>query len=156
MKSALLLFGLVALAQDNPRVLDGSVVNSITGAGIDGAKITLMSQGKGGIGVKDSVTDAAGNFRIPGLPPGNYRVFGGKTGLTTPSTPSLHIDAAADPPPLRLKLIPPSILRGRVFGTDGKPAVKVQVALGPEYATKTVTNDEGAFVFENVQPGQVG
>jgi hypothetical protein len=35
----LLLFPLIALAQDSPRVLEGSVANSITGVAIDGAKI---------------------------------------------------------------------------------------------------------------------
>jgi hypothetical protein len=153
--ATLLLFGLTALAQQNPRVLEGSVVNSVTGLGIDGAKITLMSQGKGGIGVKNSVTDAAGNFHISGLAPGNYRVFAEKTGLTTPSVPSLHIDAATDPARLRFEMIPHAILRGHVFGVDGKPAAKVPVALGPQYATKTLTGDDGAFVFENVPPGRV-
>jgi len=160
MKCALLLlFGLTALAQDTPRVLEGSVVNSVTGLGIDGAKITLLGGGKGGIGVKDSVTDATGNFHISGIAPGDYRVFVQKTGFSAqlpvsanPLAPSLHIDAVTDPPRLRLVLIPPATLRGRVFGTDGKAAVKVPVILGPLYETKT-TDDDGAFVFENVFPG---
>jgi hypothetical protein len=158
MKCALLflLFGLAAFAQDNPRILEGSVVNSITGAGIDGAKITLM--GKGKAGVRDSITDATGSFHISGLAPGEYQVFVQKAGFSgPPNLPanSLHIGAGADPPRLRLELVPPATLRGRVFGTDGKPAVKVQVALGPQYGTKTLTGDDGAFVFENVPPGRI-
>ena len=161
MKCALLLlFVLTALAQDIPRALDGSVVNSVTGVGIAGAKITLMSGGKGR--VDQFVTDGAGNFHILGVTPGDYRVFVQKPGFSSPpplslshSIPSVHIDAAADPPRLHLELVPPATLRGRVFGTDGKPAAKVQVAVGPGYEKKTLTGDDGAFVFEHVQPGQV-
>jgi len=158
--ATLLLLPLLALAQDNPRVLEGSVVNSVTGLGLEGAKVTLMGKGKGGL--KDAVTDAAGNFHVSGIAPGDYQVFVQKTGFSAPmpvypnlSRTTLHVDAATDPRHLRLELIPPAILRGHVFGADGKPAVKVQVALGPRYETKTVTNGDGAFVFENVQPGQV-
>ena len=78
--AVLLLFGFIALAQDSPRVLEGSVVNSVTGAGIEGAKITLMSRGKGGI--KDLVTDATGYFYVSGLTPGDYIVFVQKTGYS--------------------------------------------------------------------------
>jgi hypothetical protein len=153
--ATLLLFGLIALAQDNSRVLEGSVVNSVTGAGLAGAHITLMGSGKDGL--KQSDTDAAGNFHISPIAPGDYRVFVQKAGFSASpnrSVPSVHIGAAADPPRLRLELIPPATLRGRVFGADGKPAAKVQVALGPLYLTKTITSDDGAFVFENVPPGQ--
>jgi Carboxypeptidase regulatory-like domain len=157
--ATLLLFGLIALAQDNPRVLEGSVVNSVTGAGIDGAQISLIGKGKGGR--KQSVTDATGNFHISGLTPGDYSVVVQKTGFffAPPSVypnvgASLHIASESDPPHLRLELIPPAILRGHVFAMDGKPAAKVQVALGPEYEKKTVTDGDGAFVFENVHPGQ--
>ena len=153
--ATLLLFGLIALAQDNSRVLEGSVVNSVTGAGLAGAHITLMGSGKDGL--KQSDTDAAGNFHISPIAPGDYRVFVQKAGFSASpnrSVPSVHIGAAADPPRLRLELIPPATLRGRVFGADGKPAAKVQVALGPLYLTKTITSDDGAFAFETVPPGQ--
>jgi hypothetical protein len=157
----LLLFGFIALAQENLRVLEGSVVNSVTGAGIDGAKITLQGIGKGGLKDPVSITDAMGDFQISGIAPGDYRVLVQKTGFSIPPPVSpnpfasaLHV-AAVNPPRLRLELIPPAILHGRVFGTDGKPAVKVQVALGPSWFTKTITNDDGAFVFAGVPPGQV-
>jgi hypothetical protein len=159
--AVLLVFGLTAVAQDKPPVLEGSVVNSVTGVGIEGAKIVL-SNGKEGF--KESVTDAMGNFHISDIPPGDYSVLVQKTGFSSPprvsrnpiaSVFSLHVDAATNPPPLRLELIPPATLRGRVFGPDGKPAVKVQVALGPQYSTKTLTNEDGVFVFEHVPAGQI-
>ncbi len=57
------------------------------------------------------------------------------------------------PPPLRFELTPPATLRGRVIGTDGNPAPNVEVAIGSQY-TRTVTTDEnGAFVFEDLDPG---
>jgi hypothetical protein len=155
---AALLFGALALyAQGAGAVLEGSVVNSVTGAGIDGAKIVFL----GGKGMKDTTTDASGNFRVAAMPPGNYSVVAQKNGFffIPPSTfpnlgISLHVGTTGDLSRLRLELLPPAILRGHVFGIDGKPAANVQVALGPGYQKKATTNEEGAFVFEGVQPGQ--
>jgi hypothetical protein len=181
-RCALLLIPLVAFAQDQLSVVEGSVVNSVTGAGIDGAKITLLQtikrpvadllnpavkvsdlglQRSVGGGLLQAVTDAAGNFHISGVAPGDYVVILQKTGFFGPPpvypnmNTSLHLDAGTDPPHVRLELIPPATLRGRVVGTDGKPAVKVQVALGPRYETTTTTNGDGEFVFGNVEPRQV-
>ncbi len=121
-----------------------------------------MGASKGSIGFKESVTDATGNFHISGISQGDYRVFVQKTGFSgvlssLPGSPTapVHIEAATDPARLRLELTPPATLHGRVFGADGKPAAKVQVMLGPRYDTKTLTGDDGAFVFENVPPGRI-
>jgi hypothetical protein len=157
--AVLLFFGLTALAQDKPGVLEGSVVNSVTGAGLEGVHVTLLGSHKDGL--KQSDTDSAGNFHISGIAPGDYRVFVQRTGFSSPplvssklSVPSVHVDAGTDPPHLRLALVPPATLRGRVFGTDGKPAANVQVTLDPQFEKKTTTDDYGAFVFENIPPGE--
>ncbi len=165
--SVLLLLGALALcAQDKTAVVVGSVVNSVTGAGLDGATVTLAPRTKSGfVGGEVSyqaVTDAAGSFRISGVKPGEYIPLAQKPGFIL--RPTLcrdlrhvtHISAGEDALPLRLELIPPARLRGRVIGTDGKPAAKVQVAIGKQYAKTATTDDDGAFVFDNLDPGSYG
>ena len=156
MKCALLLFGFIALAQDNPRTLEGSVVNSVTGAGIEGAEVTLFKpKNKDLEATYRAVTDAAGSFSIAGMEPGAYSVLARKPGFIPLSfIPSTRIDHNS--PPLRLELIPPARLRGRVIGTDGKPAADVQVAIANQYANTTTTDAEGAFVFDHLDPGSYG
>jgi hypothetical protein len=158
--SVLLLLGALALcAQDKTVVVTGSVVNSATGAGIDGATVTLAPRSKNAFtgGSHRAVTDADGSFRISGVKPGEYASGAQKPGFLQPLSfggRSIHIDQ--DPQPLRLELIPPARLRGRVFGTDGKPAAKVQVALGNQYSNTTTTDADGAFVFNELDPGPYG
>ncbi len=159
MKCALLfvLFGLAALAQDNPRVIEGSVVNSVTGVGIEGATVTLApkSHNNGRTEPYRAETDAAGTFRISGVKPGEYARFFQKHGFLMPASSAFggSFRIEADAPSLRFELTPPATLRGRVIGTDGNPAPNVQVAIGSQY-TRTVTTDEnGAFVFEDLDPG---
>ncbi len=80
--AALLLFPLIALAQDNLRVLEGSVVNSITGAGIDGATVILiLITNNRAEPDYQAVTDVAGNFRISGVKPGEYISHAQKRGF---------------------------------------------------------------------------
>ncbi len=156
----LLLLGALALcAQDKTAVVTGSVVNSVTGAGIDGATVALAARSKSNDRVEaayHAVTDADGSFRIGGVKPGEYTPLAQKPGFILPIFfgRSFHIDQ--NPPPLRLELIPPARLRGRVIGTDGKPAAKVQVAIGNQYANTATTDAEGAFVFDNLDPGSYG
>jgi hypothetical protein len=161
--AVLLLLGALALcAQDKTAVVEGSIVNSVTGAGIDGATLALSEfKKKGGPGTEyRAVTDAAGSFRISGVKPGKYLPFAQKPGfipqLAAGFNGPLHISAAEDAPPLRLELTPPARLRGHVFGTDGKPAAKVQVAFANQYAFTATTDEDGAFLFDNLNPGSYG
>jgi hypothetical protein len=156
----LLLLGFTALAQDKTAVVTGSVANSVTGAGIDGATVTLAPRAKTGFteGAGHAVTGADGSFRISGVKPGEYSPFAQKSGFLQPLSiifeGAIHIDQ--DTSPLRLELIPPARLRGRVIGTDGKPAAKVRVGLGNQYAKTTTTDEDGAFVFDDLDPGFYG
>jgi hypothetical protein len=156
----LLLLGALALcAQDKTAVVTGSVVNSVTGAGLDGATMTLSSKSRTNgfvLPAYRAVTEADGSFRISGVKPGEYMPTAQKAGFLLPIAAMfgrpIHIDH--DPTtPLRLELIPPARLRGRVIGTDGEPAAKVQVAIGNQYAKTATTDADGAFAFDELDPG---
>ncbi len=161
--AALLLLGALALcAQDRQIVVEGSVVNSVTGEAVDGATVTLAPISKNGLieSSYQAVTGADGTFRIGGVKPGEYFPLSQKPGfrprLDAVFGREIRISAREDAPLLRLELIPPARLRGRVIGTDGKPAAKVQVAIANQYAYTTTTDAEGAFVFDNLDPGSYG
>ena len=79
--SVLLLLGALALcAQEKTADVAGSVVNSLTGAGIDGATVTLLKpKNKDLEATYRAVTDAAGSFSIAGMEPGIYIVSGAET-----------------------------------------------------------------------------
>jgi hypothetical protein len=152
--AVLLLAGLAALAQDKTAVVTGSVVNSVTGAGVDGAEVTLFNPKHSGVeATYRSATDAAGIFSIAGIEPGAYISVAWKPRLISVAQ---SIQIGQNPSPLRLELIPRARLRGRVIGTDGKPAADVQVAVPNQYAYTATTDAEGAFVFDNLDPGSYG
>lgn len=164
MKPAILLLiaALAVSAQDaKTSIVEGSVVNSVTGAGIEGATIQLLPTHFG----KDTnqyraVTDANGAFRIAGVKPGDYtQPFAQKTGFFNVSSPmfsgaAIHVAAGADLSGLRIELAPPGRVRGRVLDADGKPVPNVEVALGPGYTNYVTTNADGVFVLENVAAGK--
>ncbi len=162
MKCALLLlFGLTVLAQDKTAVVVGAVVNSVTGAEIDGATVTLAPFSKNGlVGPEASyqaVTGPDGTFRISGVKPGEYIHVAQKPGFSLPLSFEHFIHIDQELPSLRLELIPPARLRGRVMGLDDKPAAKVEVALGgPNYGTTATTDENGDFIFQSIQPGTFG
>jgi hypothetical protein len=157
MKLAVVCCALVAMAaaQDTATV-DGVVVNKVTGAGIGGATVRFMATRAARY---EAQTDAAGAFRITGVKPGDYNSIVEKSGYFPPDPPSLlvfpgeraqhHVEPGG-PLHLRLELNPPARIEGRVTRADGNPA-QASVDLGRGRTANT--NAEGAFVFDNLQPG---
>lgn len=147
-------------AQEAPKTgaVEGMVVNSLTGTGIEGVTVTI-SHAQPGQRTRqyETSTDAKGNFRFDAVDPGDYRpavrkdryvsaqgnFFGGGSSIQV---------RPADAVETRFELMPPGSIRGRVIGLDGNPAANVKVTLNLfSFAT---TGDDGVFVFENVPAGQ--
>jgi len=151
---ALAAFAPEATAQETATV-EGVVVNKVTGAGIGGVTLWFWSSGTNSY---KAVTDDAGTFHLSGLTPGDYSSSVQKTGYSSPDSdelvpgdrPKRHIIPGAEPTRYRFELIPPAVLRGRVIGTDGNPAI-ASVELDPRRSVKS--NADGSFVFENLAPG---
>jgi Carboxypeptidase regulatory-like domain len=155
----LLLWPLLLCAQ-NSGSISGHVTNSITGAAIQGAKVRVCPSAGGIIRCGDTnyqaVTDAAGAFRMGGIPNGQYVVpqMGlAKDGLrpafaaTAGPLPSVTVSGDSR---LDLQMTPFAKVGGRVFDPEGKPAAGIAVKLG--FLPEKVTSENGEFVFEAVPP----
>jgi protocatechuate 3,4-dioxygenase beta subunit len=148
-------------AQDAPPrgTVEGTVVNSVTGAGIGGAQVGLSpDRYTAGYG---TTTDVAGRFRITGMAPGSYLIGAKKDGFggSGPddsffSNSELHVASGGEPVKVELRLTPTSTMFGHVLGPDGKPAAGVEVTVNEWLmAEAPVTDEEGRFEFNGVSPG---
>jgi Carboxypeptidase regulatory-like domain len=127
------------VAQDAPPggAVEGIVVNSATGAGIDGASVTFFG---GPSGPYHATTDAVGRSKIVAMAAGNYRTQAEKGGFST-SAPGLA--AFLSSPGLR-------IVSG--LGTDGPFPSLATLSLLPSRGT-SVRVEEGSAT--SVTPSMV-
>jgi Carboxypeptidase regulatory-like domain len=154
-------FAAFSAPQDAPSggAVEGTVVNSVTGAGIAGASVVLAGNKSGRY---EATSDAAGHFKITGVVPGTYRPDVKKDGFATPtfdlstllSSPGLRVTSDRDPAKLELTLTPLDTIQGRVLDPDGKPAAAIEVSLYPNImAEVAVTDEEGLFALHDIRPG---
>jgi 5-hydroxyisourate hydrolase-like protein (transthyretin family) len=164
--SAPLLF-----AQGSGGSISGHVTNSVTGAGIEGAKVQAACTPDNacfpGKPSQRGVTDSAGAFRLAGIPDGRYALLAQKDGLLQKrSSDSEFMLSVSGDARFDVQLTPFAKLSGRVVDPEGKPVAGLRVQLeqgerrdtiilAGEYdkVSPKVTNQDGAFVFENVHPG---
>jgi protocatechuate 3,4-dioxygenase beta subunit len=102
-------------------------------------------------------TEAAGQFRVAGLLPGRYqlRVWGPGPRV---EPIDVELEPGADIHDIHLELPATGTVRGQVRDARGTPLVSVSVRGAgvdrPSYAG-AVTDDEGRFVLESVEVGEV-
>jgi hypothetical protein len=143
----------------------GEVLDAMTGAPIDGARITATladdpSAQALGTGV---TTDAKGAFSISGLPPvlidltvepppgSSYVSPGGG-----PTGDDLRVDGSSDSVGTVIRLSPGAEIRGRVLDDSGAPVARASVrAVGcaPTCPPEAITDSSGAYRLEGVTPG---
>lgn len=178
----LVLFSVLASAQEAPPTTDtskvasieGVVVNELTKEPIRKVNVSLFKQvktGSGGGAAYSAITDAAGKFRIENVEPGDYAVVQHKTGFIAsrsnygPSARLLKLGASQSLTGLRYTLVPQGIVSGRVVDDEGEPVQNISVSLlrsGYDRGSSRVysnsrpqsTNDRGEFRFTEVQPGR--
>jgi Carboxypeptidase regulatory-like domain len=118
-------------------------------------------------------TDAGGHFQIKGIDPGRYRLRVTRNGFVTqeygqktPSDPGsdLRLSAGQDLKDLLFRLIPWSVIAGRILNEDGEPLPWAQVSalrevymkgkrkLSPEVTVPT--NDLGEYRLFGLRPGR--
>ncbi len=142
-------------AQESGTVV-GRVTDTATGFGIPGVAVQLRNPR---IAAYQATTDESGAFRMTGVKYGDY---GGST-VERPGY-DRHEDALLSggavlgvhgPDPVRwdIRMDPWTTLHGHVVDADGRPAAKVHVQLGPMRDNETLTDENGAFVFQKLKPG---
>lgn len=150
-----LLFALFVfpLQAQNSSIIEGSVVDSVTGAGLSDVSVYFGSeQGPH----YDGVTDSAGNFQINGVKDGQYGSHFEKAGYIPQFSGSdstlkpVRIAAGQEAVRLRIALVAYGSLRGRVLDPEGKPVPKATVTLGQQ---TDAADDQGQFVFTKLRPG---
>ena len=179
----LVVFSVLASAQETPSTTDtsklasieGVVVNELTKEPIRKVEISLRKQGKtgavAGSAAYSAITDAAGKFRVESIDPGEYMLTQRKTGFIVSrsnygfSARLLKLGAGQALTGLRYPLLPQGIVSGRVVDDEGEPVQNISVALmrnsyyrGSSRVFSTgrpqPTNDRGEFRFTDVQPGR--
>jgi hypothetical protein len=154
-------FATFSVAQDAPSggIVEGTVINSVTGAGVGGASVVLAGNKSGRY---ETTSDAAGHFKITGIAAGSYRPDVKKDGFASPSfdlssllsNPGLRVASESDPVKVELQLTPLDMILGRVLGPDGKPAAGVEVSVSPNImAEVAVTDEEGGFTLHDIRAG---
>jgi len=140
--------------------VEGTVVDSVTGAGVPNATVTLE---RGGRILHRATCSPLGFWRIEGVEAGDYRSTFSAPGYVAPEmntrvTRSFHIDATVVTSVVKLdaKLMPAATLSGRVTDPDEKPVGGSEVNLtvsGSFVSQSMTTGPDGMFRFNNVSPG---
>jgi hypothetical protein len=176
---------------EQPRyVLKGTVVNAVTGEVIRGAKIELESSGSQGWSPPTSATihegtsqmevrlgtnpetaqlsDIHGQFEFAGLLGGPAKLTARKPGFFSeveiaPFKPRPRILVGPDAPPVVVKLIPESVISGKIVNEHDEPVEGVGVRLMREFLQNgrrawaampgTMTNEDGEFRFAELRAG---
>lgn len=150
---------LAAYAQDAPAgKVEGTVLNTATGAGVAGARVVLSGNQKTRY---EATSDPAGQFQIGGVAAGTYRASAEKDGfasspfeLSSFLNSTWSVESGPDRVKVDLKLTPLNTVAGRIFGPDGKPLAGAEVSLDPNItADSAVTNAEGRFALTEIRPG---
>ena len=170
----LILFAVAALAQDaapspgadeNKYTLTGTVVNAATGAPVPRALVQIYVNGQ-----KQVLTDSEGRFTFSALPEGQTGITVQKPGYFQEGTspfgggwpPPATVVMAADAAPAVVKLVPESVIAGRIL-SNGRPVEDVPVRVIASQVTEgrkewTVhgnasTDEDGQFRVANLPAG---
>jgi hypothetical protein len=167
---ASLLIAAQSQGQDVPKgVVEGTVLNEVTGEPVRRASVVLSGQAAGTTQEKALVqTQADGQFRFEGLAPGSYFLYANKNGFLTPrdrgGVSPIQLTAGGQKTGLTLKLTPQGIISGSVFDEEGDPVqgAQVQVLQRRKAAGKLrwqpanggATNDRGEYRLPGLAAGE--
>jgi len=174
-----LIAALVAMqcAVSATRTVEGAVLDSVTGAGVPNASITLE-----GRAVYRATTEANGVFKIEGVAEGEYRATFAAAGYVAPDLKTRLTQAfrvGGVPSRLSVTLVPAGTVAGRVIDPDNKPVIGSEVTLeayggfnassvttepvggvgarlellGSSFSQSVKTGPDGTFRFSGISPG---
>ncbi|MFS0766942.1 carboxypeptidase regulatory-like domain-containing protein [Peribacillus phoenicis] len=139
----------------SPATLSGSVVNTVTGAGIPGAFLTVTRTN--GVIIATSFSGEQGAFSFPSLPPGTYTLSAQAQGFGNEAL-SVILNAGE----VTNTILSLEQITGRVLGQVKNAANEAPIAgailqvfdENRTLITTIVTDVQGNFSFPNLAPGQ--
>jgi protocatechuate 3,4-dioxygenase beta subunit len=156
--------------------IEGQVVNAITGEPLRKAQVMLRSADSRRASTYGASTDAGGNFTVPELEKGTYRLsveragfvraeYGGRRSRRgAPAGAAISLDSGQKISGLVMKLTPQAVITGRILDSDGDPVVHASVnAFKYAYlrgqrqlmpAGGASTDDQGEYRIHSLQPGK--
>lgn len=180
MSISMLLCFFLWQAQPNPAAassqlasIEGRVTHALTGEPIRKAQITLRKRSQNVMAAmagESTVSDDEGKFRIDKLEPGTYSLYAERAGFVrqeygarTNSFMGTPITVGkGEEMKISFKLLPQSVIAGRVVNDEGEPVQHAQVMAirqsgsgGQGMSTGgAATNDIGEFRVANLAPGR--
>lgn len=150
--------------------ISGTVVSAGSGAPLNGAEVTLTTDGENGTQVAEVVTGESGGFQFGGLAAGKYAVQASHRGYIMGGYEDHegYFTAVVTGPGLesrgiRLALMPYGAIDGVVLEDGGGPVPGAQVALFRQDETQgesrivnagqEITDDSGSYEFSQLRPG---
>lgn len=162
---------LIAQATPPPGAVEGTVVNSLTGAPVAKSLVTLREINR--YAGHQTLSDAAGRFRIDNVLPAVYVLWAEKQGFVrtqpdfdraAPRANVLTVVAGKTAKDLAVPLTPAAVISGRVVNDDGQAVAGATVQLlrysyaskGPrmEAAVTSTADDRGEYRIAGVAPGR--
>ena len=139
------------LAAQSGGTIEGVVVGTVTGAGIQGVNVTVFTRQA----VRyETTTDDTGSFHVTGMAPGAYEVRLEKETYTAghydPPQP-YRVAAGQDAVRIRLEMTKLAAISGRVVDGDGRPVPGAQVKLDGGFGV--ATTQDGTFTIKPIPPG---
>lgn len=168
-----LCFNLILAGQTTPSktddgVLEGKVLNSVTGEPVRKAQVALMnnkaaSRRKGDLSKPSTaITDAEGHFQFSSIAAGSYTLVAAHDGFA-PETKDAH-PSGDEKSEVVIRLKPLGVITGRLLDEEGDPVRMAQVnamvyRYGPGGRQLTnrqsaMSNDLGEYRIFDVQPGR--
>jgi hypothetical protein len=140
-------------------VVQGVVINSLTGDPVPRARVRIERDSEGNPHVAYATANATGKFEFRGLEAGDYGIQVERPGYATfcisgeSDECGFTLREGERKSDLMVKLTPAGAIVGRVFDSTGEPMARASVtASGPDIRSAD-TDDEGRFRIGGLVPG---
>jgi len=162
---------LAGAAMLGAQVVEGSVSNSVSRAGVSDVQVRLQKTRAPNLGVLteaqqvadaqqepyEALTDVSGRFRIEGVKDGKYDVTWFREGFDPLHSGATPVEVkAGDPIELDLKMTPLGRVTGRILDGKGHPVSGAKLELSSSsggMGAQRIADENGEFAMENVGSG---